>query len=329
MKKISIVIPCYNDAGSITMMHERLVQIFTSQLAEYDYEIIYVDDRSGDHTWNEIKKVCAANPKAKGIRNMRNFGFSRNIFSSMTYGTGDATFLIFGDIQDPPEILPDFVRHWEEGYKVVVGARANSYNNFLNRISRNIYYKIIAVMTNNKQLTGVCGFGLYDKQFISILKEIDDIQPFLPGILTEYVRDIKIIQTVQKEGRKSNWNFWGRYDLAMISITSYTKTLLRATTFIGLAVGACSAFYALYVVLKKIFFWDSYSAGTPSVMAGIFFLGAIQIFFLGIIGEYILSMNNRSMKRPLVVIDEKIGFESERCAQEPPQRRDGQPPTEE
>jgi hypothetical protein len=176
---------------------------------------------------------------------------------------------------------------------------------------RKLYYKIIAKLSNSRQIEGISGFGLYDRKFINLLDDIDDIQPVLPGIITEYVRDIKIVPIQQEKGGrgKSNLNFWGKYDGAMMSITSYTKSLLRAVTFIGAIIGILSILYAAFVVVNKIIFWDSYVFGIPALTVGLFFLGAVQLFFLGIMGEYILSINNRSMKRPLVVVDEKLNFE--------------------
>jgi hypothetical protein len=142
------------------------------------------------------------------------------------------------------------------------------------------------------------------------LRDVDDIQPFLPGIITEYVQDIKIIPTRQEKGGrgKSNWNFWGKYDGAMMSITSYTKSLLRVVTFVGAVIGFLSVLYAVFILVYKLLFWDIFALGISALTVGLFFLGAVQLFFLGILGEYVLSINNRSMKRPLVVVDEKLNF---------------------
>jgi glycosyltransferase involved in cell wall biosynthesis len=313
MSKISVVIPCYNDSASVAKMHERLTAVFKNALPQYDYEIIFVDDRSPDDTWEKIRKVCTADKKAKGVRNATNFGFYRNVFSSMKYGGGDAVFMIFGDMQDPPEVLPDFVRRWEAGRKVVVGSRSNTYNKKLIAFARKIYYKLVYVLSRHKQIEGISGFGLYDRSFIRILYDIDDMQPVLTGIITEYVKDIEIVPVLQEKGgrAKSNMNFWGRYDYAMITITSYTKFLLRICTFFGVVIGALSLAFALFVVILKLTNWYSYPIGIPSVIVGMFFLGAVQLFFLGVLGEYVLSINERSMKRPLVVIDEKLNFEDD------------------
>jgi glycosyltransferase involved in cell wall biosynthesis len=323
MKKISVTIPCYNDSHSIRQMYQRLTKVFAGPLAGYDYEIIYVDDCSpdGGKTWAEIAVVCAADRRVKGVRNARNFGFYRNVFATLTYGSGDACFMLFGDLQDPPEYLPEFVKHWEAGAKVTVGQRSNSYSSPVVRLGRCVYYKMLARFSNNRQIAGISGFGLYDRSFVRILDDIEDIQPILTGIITEYVRDVKIVPVVQEAGGrgKSNLNFWGKYDGAMMSITSYTKTLLRMITFIGGIAGALSVLYGLFIVIYKLVNWNTFSSGMPSLIAGMFFLGAVQLFFLGIIGEYILSINNRSMKRPLVVVDERINFEA---GPEQPQTRE-------
>jgi glycosyltransferase involved in cell wall biosynthesis len=311
MKKISVVIPCYNDSNSVARMHECLTAVFKNELSNYDYEIIFVDDCSPDDTWTEIKKVCALDQKSKGIHNATNFGFYRNVFSSMKYGDGDAVFMIFGDMQDPPEILPEFVKCWEAGCRVVVGSRSNTYNKKLIAFARKIYYKLVYILSHHKQVEGISGFGLYDRSFVNILHDIDDMQPVLTGIITEYVKNIEIIPVKQEKGgrAKSNLNFWGKYDGAMITITSYTKFLLRICTFFGIAIGILSLAFAVLVAILKLTNWYTYPLGIPSVTVGMFFLGAVQLFFLGVLGEYVLSINERSMKRPLVVVDERLNFE--------------------
>jgi glycosyltransferase involved in cell wall biosynthesis len=312
-KKISVVIPCYNDAKSVRSMYERLTAVFQKDLPRYAYEIIFVDDRSSDDTWEEIRKVCAVDQKVKGIRNATNFGIYRNMFSAMKYGDGEAVFMIFGDGQDPPETLPEFVRHWEIGARVVVGARSNTYDKRLIALARKIYYKKVYSLSNHRQIEGMNGFGLYDRRFVDILYDIDDMQPVLTGIVTEYVKDVKVIPVMQEKGGrgKSNLNFWGKYDGAMITITSYTKFLLRICTFFGVVIGALSLALALSIMILKLINWDSYPAGIPSIIVGMFFLGAVQLFFLGVLGEYMLSVNERSMRRPLVVIDERLNFEGD------------------
>lgn len=311
MKKISVVIPCYNEEKSIRTMYERLMKIFCEKLSRYDYEIIYVDDFSSDNTRNEIEKLCKENRKVKAVFNAKNFGFHRNVFSSLTYGSGDAVFMLFGDLQDPPEMLPAFVKKWESGKKVIVGQRSKSDEGVVMTFMRFLYYKIIDWFSDTKQIDLFTGFGLYDAEFIEVLTQIDDIQPYFKAVVAEYGMDIEIVKYEQakSERGKSNFNFWRNYDFAMQGITSSTKMLMRLATFVALLVGLVCIGISVFVFVNKLLHWDTYPAGTASIIIGIFFLGAIQLFFIGILGEYILSLNGRVVKKPRVVIGRKINFE--------------------
>lgn len=311
-KKISVTIPCWSEEKSIAKMYDRLTKVFNEKLKKYDYEIIFVDDCSPDNTWNEIEKIAKKDNHVKGIRNAKNFGFTRNVFATLLYGDGDATFMLFGDLQDPPEMLPEFVKEWENGHKVVVGQKTHSDENKLMYILRTMYYKLIGHLSDTKQIQHFNGFGLYDKTFIDVMRQIDDPCPYLKGLVSEFGMNIKIVQYEQAKSMrgKSGFNFMKYYDAAMIGITSYTKILMRIATFISALLGIISLILAIIVLISKICNWQNYSYGTASILIGIFFIGAIQLFFLGILGEYILSINTRSLKRPLVVIGEKVGFEN-------------------
>lgn len=313
MKKISVVIPCYCEEKSIRLMYDRLKAVFDSQLLSYDYEIIFVDDHSPDGTWKEIENICKLDKKVKGILNAKNFGFIRNVFFTLKQGTGDATFMLFGDLQDPPELLPDFVKKWEEGYKVVIGQKNKSEESRFWYILRTIYYKIIDKLAVNKQIQHYNGYGLYDKSFIEILKQITDSAPYLKGIVSEFAMNPYIFKYKQKESNrgKSGFNFLKLYDVAMLGITSYTKTLMRMATFVGGILGIFSLLFAIFIFINKLLNWNEYPVGTASIIIGIFLIGAIQLFFIGILGEYILSINTRVLKRPLVVVEKKLNFDED------------------
>lgn len=299
-------------------MYNRLTKVFEEKLPEYDYEIIFVDDYSPDSTRTEIRKLCSEDSRVKAVFNARNFGFNRNVFATMQYGTGDATFLLFGDLQDPPELLPDMVAKWEEGYKVIVGQKTKSNESKLMYALRTLYYKTIGKLADSQQIQHFNGYGLYDKAFIDVMRQIDDPNPYLKGLVSEFGMDIYIIQYEQAESLrgKSGFNFLKYYDVAMLGITSYTKILMRIATFAGAVLGIISICLALFVFINKLINWDSYPIGTASILIGVFFIGAVQLFFIGILGEYILSINTRSMRRPLVVVSEKINFESEKKEEE-------------
>lgn len=308
-KMISVTIPCYREENSIKEMYERLQRVFL-EIPQYDYEIIFVDDCSPDNTWKEILQICALDNKVKGIHNIKNFGPIRNIFQTIRYGTGDVVFVLMGDLQQPPENLLEFIKYWEEGYTAVVGVHTNTKDTGIKSFFRNVYYKLIDEMSNKKIIPHFSYFGLYDRTFINLLNSIDDIQPFLPGILSEYCSKIKVIEIRQEDSKRgrSEQSFLRKYDQAMIAITSYTKLLMRLATFIGICIGIIAIVFSVFVFILKLLFWNSYPLGIPTITIGIFFLGAIQLFFLGILGEYILSINDRSMKRPITLIDKKINF---------------------
>lgn len=311
MKTISVTIPCWSEEKSVRQMYERLTNVFHEKLPQYDYEIIYVDDYSPDSTRAEIRKLCLEDKRVKAVFNARNFGFTRNVFASLLYGSGDATFMLFGDLQDPPELLPEMVCRWENGSKVVIGQRTKGNETKLMYAMRCLYYKLIQFLGGSDQIQHFNGFGLYDKSFIDLLRQIDDPAPYLKGIVSELAIEQSIVPYEQAESLrgKSGSNFLKNYDLAMLGITSYTKTLMRAATFIGAALGIVSALFAIFILISKLLNWGAYPYGTATIIIGVFFIGAVQLFFTGILGEYILSINTRTMKRPLVVVGEKINFE--------------------
>lgn len=312
MKKISVVVPCYNEEKSVHIMHEIITNLFQNELKNYDYELIFNDDYSTDHTRDELRKICAGDKKVKAVLNAKNFGFNRNVFYALLQATGDAVFMVFGDLQDPPELLPEFVKRWENGSKLVIGQKLHSDENKFVYSLRTLFYRTMDKLSNVKQIQHFNGYGLYDKMFIDAIRLIDDPNPYLKGIVGEFGMDIEIFNYSQRESNrgKSNFNFSKYYDVAMLGITSYTKTLMRVATFIGGFLGIISFIIALCVAINKILHWDTYPVGIPTIIVGVFFIGAIQLFFTGILGEYILSINTRTLKRPLVIPSERINFEN-------------------
>lgn len=308
-KKISVTIPCYKEENSVFEMYDRLIATF-QKIPQYDYEIIYVDDCSPDNTWKKITQVCQRDKKVKGVHNITNFGPLRNIFQTVKYGTGDAVFILMGDLQQPPEKLIEFVTYWEKGYSAVIGAHANTQDHGLLSCFRTAYYRLMNSISTKQMIPRFSYFGLFDQSIIEILSEIEDQQPFFPGILVEYCNNIKVLDVPQEESKRghSGQSFLKKYDQAMVSITSYTKLLMRLATFVGALIGIIAVLFSLYVMVMKLLHWDTYPLGIPTVIIGIFFLGAIQLFFLGILGEYVLSINERSMKKPLTKADKLLNF---------------------
>lgn len=310
MKKISILIPCYNEEENVIPISKAIVDLFTTELTSYDYELIFIDNDSHDKTRELLREICANNVKIKVIFNAKNFGQFNSPYYGILQTSGDCTISMVCDFQDPIELIPQYIREWENGYKIVIGIKTSSKENPVMYRLRGIYYKFIKKFSDVEQIEHFTGSGLYDKEFVEVLRELKDPTPFLRGIVAElgYKRkEIPYEQPKRRAGKTHN-NFYRLYDAAMLSITSYTKVGLRLCTFFGIATGALSFLIGLVYLIWKLLCWDSFAAGMAPVLIGMFFLGAVQLFFIGFIGEYILSINQRVMNRPLVIEEERINF---------------------
>jgi glycosyltransferase involved in cell wall biosynthesis len=311
MKKISITIPCYNEEENVFPLHDALVDMFEKDLPQYDYELLYIDNCSTDKTRKLLKELGKQDKHVKAILNAKNFGQFNSPYYGMLQTTGDCTILMAADFQDPVEIIPKYVAEWKNGYKIVIGRKTSSKENVLVYHLRSLYYKMIKKFSDVEQIEHFTGFGLYDKKFIDVLRKLDDPTPFLRGIVAELGFERKEIEYEQPQRRagKTHNNWYSLYDAAMLSFTSYTKIGLRMATFLGMGCGAVSAVIGVVYLILKLILWDSFAAGMAPVLIGMFFLGSVQLFFLGFIGEYILSINQRVMNRPLVIEEERINFE--------------------
>jgi glycosyltransferase involved in cell wall biosynthesis len=311
MAKISVLIACFNEEENVIPLSEALVNIFQTQLSSYDYEIVFIDNHSEDTTRQKLDYLCGMNKNIKAIFNAKNFGQIRSPFHGLRQTTGDCTILMCADFQDPPEMIVKFVHEWEQGYKIVIGIKTQSKETRLMYFLRSLYYRTLKKISEVEQIEHFTGFGLYDKDFIAILRDLDDPCPYLRGLIGELGYDRKEIPYVQPKRMhgKSKNNFFSLYDYAMIGITSYSKTLLRVATFLGFIVAGCSLIVAIIYLVLKLVFWNSYPAGQAPLTIGLFFLGSVQLIFIGLLGEYILSINTRIMKRPLVVEEKRLNFE--------------------
>lgn len=310
MKKISILIPCYNEEDNVVPMSEAIVNLFTTELKAYDYELLFIDNDSHDNTRPLLREICAKNPKIKAIFNAKNFGQFNSPYYGILQTTGDCTISMVCDFQDPIELIPQYIKEWENGYKIVIGIKTSSKENPIMYHLRGLYYKFIKKFSDVEQIEHFTGSGLYDRDFVEVLRNLKDPTPFLRGIVAElgYRRkEIPYEQPKRRAGKTHN-NFYSLYDAAMLSITSYTKIGLRLCTFFGVICGTVSVIIGLIYLIMKLVKWNSFAPGMAPVLIGMFFLGAIQLFFIGFIGEYILSINQRVMNRPLVVEEERINF---------------------
>ena len=312
MKRISVLIPTYNEMDNVEPLSQAIIAEF-QKLPQYDYEIVYIDNDSKDETRDRLRKMCAENKKIKAIFNAKNFGQNNSPYYGLTQTTGDCVILMCADFQDPVSMIPKFIEEWENGYKIVIAIKTSSRENKFVRFLRTCYYKLIKKFSDVEQIEHFTGFGLYDRSFVNVLKDLNDPTPFLRGIVAElgYKRkEIPYEQQRRKAGKSKN-NFFSLYDIAMLSFTSYTKIGLRLATFVGLFIAFASFIIALVYFILKLCYWDTFSAGMAPMLIGIFFLGSVQLIFLGLIGEYILSMNKRIMNRPLVIEEERLNFEEE------------------
>ena len=312
MKKISITIPCYNEEENVYPLHDALVEMFERDLPNYEYELLYIDNCSSDRTRELLKELGKQDKHVKAILNAKNFGQFNSPYYGMMQTTGDCTILMAADFQDPVEMVPKYVAEWEKGYKIVIGRKTSSKESSIVYHLRSLYYKIIKKFSEVEQIEHFTGFGLYDKDFMDVLRNLKDPTPFLRGIVAElgYKRKEIPYEQPQRRAGKTHNNWYSLYDAAMLSFTSYTKIGLRLATFIGIFVGALSFIIAIVYLIMKLVFWDTFTAGMAPVIIGMFFLGSVQLFFLGFMGEYILSMNQRIMNRPLVIEVERINFDA-------------------
>ncbi|MBQ6542396.1 MAG: glycosyltransferase family 2 protein [Lachnospiraceae bacterium] len=314
MKKISLVVPCYNEEANIEALYEAITEEFRTELPGYDYELIYIDNDSKDHSRDIIRLLAMKDPHVKGILNAKNFGQFNSPYYGLLQMTGDCVITLACDFQDPVDMIHKFVAGWEEGYKIVIGVKTKSKENPLIYGLRTLYYKTIKRFSNVEMIMHYTGFGLYDKDFIDVLRKLDDPTPFLRGIVAEIgYRHLEIPYTQPKRraGKSSN-NFYRLYDGAMLSFTSYTKIGLRLATFIGFFGAFASFVIAIVYLILKLTNWYGFEAGMAPLIILVAALGSLQLLFIGLIGEYILAINQRVMKRPLVVEEERVGIWDEK-----------------
>lgn len=315
MKKISVLIPCFNEVENVEPMSFAVVNVLEEALSQYDYEILFIDNCSTDGTREKLEKLCAGNKKIKAIFNVTNFGQFNSPFYGMCQTSGDCTISMCCDFQDPVELIPRFVAEWEKGHKIVSGIKTSSKENPILYFLRTMYYKVIRNMSDTQMIEHFTGFGLYDRTFINLLRELDDPIPFLRGIVAEYGHGFNRIEVEYEQAKrragKTHNNFYSLYDAAMLSFTSYTKVGLRLATFIGFISSALSLLIAFIYVVMKLIRWYDFQTGNTPLIVGVYVIGSLQLFFIGLLGEYILNINTRVIHRPLVVEEKRINFEEE------------------
>jgi glycosyltransferase involved in cell wall biosynthesis len=309
MKLISIVTPCFNEADNVDELHLRLKAV-RDQLPAYRFEHIFIDNASTDGTVARIKALIARDPTVRLIVNARNFGHIRSPYHGLLQASGDAVICLASDLQDPPEIIPEMIRAWESGYRVVAGVKSGSRESKAMWILRSSYYRLVRKLADVQLLEHFTGFGLYDRSFVDVLRGIDDPYPYFRGLVAEIGFDVARVE-YQQPGRKrgiTKNNFYTLYDLAMLGITSHSKIPIRLATMAGFFLSLISFMISLTYLVLKLALWDRFQLGTAPLLIGMFFFGSVQIFFIGLIGEYVASIHTQVLRRPLVVERERVNF---------------------
>ncbi len=308
-KLISVITPCFNEQENIQEVYKRVKDVFKSQ-KKYNYEHIFIDNDSKDQTVSILKGIAKKDNNVKIIVNGRNFGAVRSSFYGLLQGYGEANILIFADLQEPPSLIIDFLKKWEEGYQVVQGVKKKSDENFLLFGIKRLYYILISKISEVELIRDASFFSLYDKKVIEQFRKLDDTYPYLKGLISEL--GFKIFQIEYKQSARrggiSATKFYIAYDFAMLGITSHSKVPLRLATMFGFALSILGFFIAVIFFIIKLLYWNFLPLGIASIIVGLFFFSSVQLFFIGIIGEYIGLMNMRMLNRPLVLERERINF---------------------
>jgi glycosyltransferase involved in cell wall biosynthesis len=309
VKKLTVVTGCYNEEENVSELYSRVKAVFDA-LPAYEFEMIFIDNASTDKTVSILRTLAAADQRVKVIVNARNFGPVRSGYHALLQAEGDAVIGMASDLQDPPELIPSFVAEWEKGYKIVLAIKTDTNDSKLLHVIRGAYYKMVNRLADIQLNEHSTGFGLYDQEVVRILRKIDDPYPYARGLIAEIGFEsakIPFTQPRRKRGLTKN-NFYTLYDLAMLGFTSHSKVPLRLATMLGFAMSLCSFLVAVVYFIYKLLNWYSFPVGQAPVVIGLFLFSSVQLFFIGIVGEYIGAIHTQILHRPLVVEKERINF---------------------
>jgi glycosyltransferase involved in cell wall biosynthesis len=308
-KLISFVTPCYNEVENVELLFEASAKVMDG-FPQYDYEHIFIDNASTDGTIDRLRVLAAQNNNVKVILNARNFGHIRSPFHGLLQAGGDAVVFIAGDFQDPPDLIPQLIEAWESGAKAVVAIKDSSDESGIFFLMRKMYYRLVERLADVRTYQNFTGFGLYDRVIVDYCRSLQDPYPYFRGIIAETglpTEEVHFHQPARKRGITKN-NFYTLYDMAMLGITNHSKIPLRLATMSGFLMSMLSLFVGIAYLVYKLLFWQQFPAGTAPLVIGLFFFASVQLFFIGILGEYIGSIHTQVHKRPLVVEKERINF---------------------
>lgn len=310
-RHIGIVLPLYNEEGNLRELYNRLLAVF-AQLPGYTFEMLFMDNASTDGSERILRELAASDPRVKVIFNARNFGQLNSPFHGVMQVGGDAVMPMATDLQDPPELIPEFVRKWEEGYQIVVGVKTGAAESGLMYVLRTIYYKLARKLAEVELLEHVTGYGLYDRRAVEIMRRYGDPHPYTRGMLVEMglpLAKVPYQQPARFAGVTTN-NFLSLFDVAILGITAHSRLPMRIATLAGFVFSVLSFVMGMFYLIGKLLFWNWFEAGVAPVLVGMFFLGSIQLLFIGLIGEYVGAVLTWVKDRPLVVERERLGFDA-------------------
>jgi polyisoprenyl-phosphate glycosyltransferase len=309
MQLISVVTPCYNEEDNILDIYQTVKNIFNN-IHKYQYEHIFIDNSSSDNSISLLKEIAHLDPNVKLIINSRNFGWIRSPFYGLLQASGDAIIYMAADFQDPPNLINKFIKKWEDGFKIVIGTKSESEESFFKFFIRRFYYKFADKISDLKLLKNFTGFGLYDKSVIQIMRQFNDPYPYLRGMISEVGFDVAEIEFKQPKRKKglSSGTFFRLYDVAMLGITTHSKLPLRILSLVGFSLAFISLLISIIYIIAKLLFWSMFPLGFAPILIGSFFFFSMQMFFVGLLGEYIASIHHQVLKRPLVIEKERINF---------------------
>ncbi len=311
MKTISVVTPCFNEEGNVREVYQRVRDLMLS-LGKYRYEHIFIDNASRDTTFAVLTEIAANDRNVKVIRNARNFGHVRSPMHAILQARGDAIIVLMSDLQDPPEVLAQLLEQWEKGVPIVIAVKHQSRESAPMFLVRKLFYRLVNRLSDDiETYENFTGFGLYDRQVIDLVRQFGDPYPYFRGMIAEIGlphTEILYEQQRRKSGKSKN-NFYTLYDLAMLGITKLSKVPLRLVTFSGFAGSLLSMLGGMAYFAYKLLFWHQFTLGIAPIAIGMFFLGSLQLLFMGIIGEYIGNIHTQVHNRPLVVERERLNFQ--------------------
>jgi glycosyltransferase involved in cell wall biosynthesis len=313
MKTISVVTPCFNEEGNVREVYEQ-VRALMSNLGRYRYEHIFIDNASRDNTFQILREIAAADSNVKVIRNARNFGHVRSPMHAILQAQGDAVIVLMSDLQDPPEVLAQLLEEWEKGVPIVIAVKNESHEATSMFLVRKLFYRLVNRLSDDiETYENFTGFGLYDRQVIDLVRQFGDPYPYFRGMIAEIGlphTEVQYVQQRRKSGKTKN-NFYTLYDLAMLGITKLSKVPLRLVTFSGFAGSLLAMLGGIAYFSYKLLFWHRFTLGIAPIAIGMFFLGSLQLLFMGIIGEYIGNIHTQVHNRPLVIERERLNFQYE------------------